>query len=616
MLRSIRWCAAVCAATGVLLVLTGCQEGSWGRRESLPPERPPRPALQGQPALADTIGSYGLLSSVSGQRVRGFSLVVGLGENGSRDCPTTIREYLVEYLSLQLAPQGGGRRRPRLSPEQLIDSLDTAVVEVVGIVPPGAPRGTRFDVQVQAIPGTATRSLEGGMLLPCDLKIYEVAQGREGLIGGRKVAGARGTVFTNPFASESNPTGISDPRQGFALSGGQTLSPRSVRLLLLEPSYSLARRIERRVNERFGHRPEAAEAMSKGYLKLHTPPEFAARPDHFIQLVTHLYLPNHPAFYERKLRELARMISSASADAERVSLMWEGIGRVGVAQIQPLYTHENPSVRFYAARAGLRLKDVTALPVMTEIAATPRHPHRLPAVKELGECAFPAATVELTPLLDDEDQEVRIAAYEGLLQHRHASAIQTQVFPNPLDPSETNLILDVVESGGEPLIYVRRTREPRVAVFGTRTPLTLPLFYSHPEERVVLNALAKTDDITLFYRAPQSQRLSEKIMVPPRLIDLIVALADLPVKDEAGRLRGVGLNYSQVVQVLAALEREGAIPARVVLERESLAELLGPAEIPERPETDEPPPVTEPPVFEEVEESPPVPSDIREPEQP
>ena len=356
--------------------------------------------------------------------------------------------------------------------------------------------------------------------------------------------------------------------------------------------------------------------MSKGYLKLHTPPEFAARPDHFIQLVTHLYLPNHPAFYERKLRELARMISSASADAERVSLMWEGIGRVGVAQIQPLYTHENPSVRFYAARAGLRLKDVTALPVMTEIAATPRHPHRLPAVKELGECAFQAATVELTPLLDDEDQEVRIAAYEGLLQHRHASAIQTQVFPNPLDPSETNLILDVVESGGEPLIYVRRTREPRVAVFGTRTPLTLPLFYSHPEERVVLNALAKTDDITLFYRAPQSQRLSEKIMVPPRLIDLIVALADLPVKDEAGRLRGVGLNYSQVVQVLAALEREGAIPARVVLERESLAELLGPAEIPERPETDEPPPVTEPPVFEEVEESPPIPSDIREPEQP
>jgi len=547
--------------------------------------------------------------------VRGFSLVVGLGENGSRDCPTTIREYLVEYLSLQLAPKGGGQRRLRLSPERLIDSLDTAVVEVVGIVPPGAPRGTRFDVQVQAIPGTATRSLEGGMLLPCDLKIFEVAEGREGLIGGRKVAGARGTVFTNPFASESNSTGMSDPRQGFALSGGQTLTQRSVRLLLLEPSYSLARRIERRVNERFGHRPQAAEAMSKGYLKLHTPPEFATRPGHFIQLVTHLYLPSHPAFYERKLRELARMISSSTADAERISLMWEGIGRVGVAQIQPLYTHENPAVRFYAARAGLRLKDATALPVMTEIAATPRHPHRLPAVKELGGCAFPSAALELTPLLDDEDQEVRIAAYEGLLQHRHASAIQTQVFPNALDPSETNLILDVVESGGEPLIYVRRTREPRVAVFGRRTLLTLPLFYSHPEERVVLNALAKTDDITLFYRDPQSHRLSEKIVVPPRLIDLIVALADLPVKDEVGRLRGVGLNYSQVVQVLAALERDGAIPARVVLERESLAELLGPAEIPERPEADELP-VTEPPAFEEVEESPPVPSDVREPEQP
>ncbi len=93
-------------------------------------------------------------------------------------------------------------------------------------------------------------------------------------------------------------------------------------------------------------------------------------------------------------------------------------------------------------------------------------------------------------------------------------------------------------------------------------------------------------------------------------------MADLPVEDEAGRLRGVGLNYSQVVQVLATLERDGALPARMVLERESLAELLGPAEIPERPEADEPPPVTEPPTFEEPGEPPGVPSGTSEPEQP
>ena len=66
------------------------------------------------------------------------------------------------------------------------------------------------------------------------------------------------------------------------------------------------------------------------------------------------------------------------------------------------------------------------------------------------------------------------------------------------------------------------------------------------------------------------------------------ALADLPTRDESDRVRGIGLNYAQVVQVLAALCRDGTIPARLVLERTSLTELLGPAPSPERRETDEP----------------------------
>jgi hypothetical protein len=64
----------------------------------------------------------------------------------------------------------------------------------------------------------------------------------------------------------------------------------------------------------------------------------------------------------------------------------------------------------------------------------------------------------------------------------------------------------------------------------------------------------------------------------------------------------VGLNYSQVVQVLAALDEDEVIPGHLVLERESLTDLLGPAEVPERPEADEVEPVTEPPALEDVEE--------------
>ena len=100
--------------------------------------------------------------------------MIGLGANGGSDCPSTIREYLLEHLTREFASPDPGERRPDFTPQQMIDSLDTAVVAVHGLVPAGAPRGTRFDLQVQAV-GTQTRSLESGVLVLCELKRFDVA---------------------------------------------------------------------------------------------------------------------------------------------------------------------------------------------------------------------------------------------------------------------------------------------------------------------------------------------------------------------------------------------------------------------------------------------------------
>ena len=117
-------------------------------------------------------------------------LVIGLGESGGSDCPSTIREYLLDYFAREFAPRDASERRPDFSPKQMIDSLDTAVVEVHGVVPGGAPRGTRFDLQVEAV-GTQTRSLEGGVLALCELKRFDVTAAGKGLVGGRTLARAR-----------------------------------------------------------------------------------------------------------------------------------------------------------------------------------------------------------------------------------------------------------------------------------------------------------------------------------------------------------------------------------------------------------------------------------------
>jgi hypothetical protein len=89
------------------------------------------------------------------------------------------------------------------------------------------------------------------------------------------------------------------------------------------------------------------------------------------------------------------------------------------------------------------------------------------------------------------------------------------------------------------------------------------------------------DDLRVF--AKQRGRMSEQIVLPPRVVDLVTALAELPVRDEAGRLRGLGLPYSQVVQVLAALSQDQTIPGEVVLEQVGPLRALVPETTPERP---------------------------------
>ena len=566
----------------VCVLLSGC---TWGHKKELPPEQPPQPMDAPDAILGDTVGSHTLIGGGEPMRLRGFGLVLGLGENGGSDCPSTIREYLLDYLAREFAPRDSSEYHPDFSPREMIDSLDTSVAVVHGIIPAGAPRGTRFDLQVEAV-GTQTRSLEGGVLVLCELKQFDVAAAGKGLVSGRTLARARGLVFTSPFKIDREPNPQTNPRRGYVLGGGVTMSDRSFRLLLQEPSYWLARNIERRINERFGQHPPIAKAMSKGYLTITTPPQYGEQPDRFLELVTHLYMNNTPDRVERRLRELSEHLDGPDSTLNHISLIWEGMGRTAISHLQPLYTHPRPSVRFYAARAGLRLKDVNALAPMYLIAENREHANRLAAIRELGNCEYFQAARRLAKLLDSSDQDTRIVAYEGLLKHKHPT-VETRRFISAVDPLQYNLTLDLVESAGPPLIYVSCSLEPRIAVFGQRMPIGLPLFYNHPDDWVTLNALEDHGDISIICRTRDGRLMTEPLMIPARVGELLQALAETPPKGRNDQQRGIGLSYTNIVQVLDALCSSGAIQATLALQKTAIADLLGPLDLPERQEGDE-----------------------------
>ena len=158
-----------------------------------------------------TIGSLAEIVGFEPVAVEGYGLVAGLAGTGSSQCPPELRTYLQQYILRQLS------KTSKLSAEELIESEDTAVVRIVGFIPPGASSGQRFDVKVSALPATQTTSLAGGYLYTAELSPY-TKLGKS----TRILATAQGPIF-NDFAGGEGAT----EKTGYVLGGG-FLSMRNV----------------------------------------------------------------------------------------------------------------------------------------------------------------------------------------------------------------------------------------------------------------------------------------------------------------------------------------------------------------------------------------------------
>ena len=141
----------------------------------------------------------------------GYGLVVGLNGTGSSEFPPQIRSHMIA----DFARRGFGestRGWGEFSPEELLNSKETAVVIVEAVIPQAASgrkptragmsdshpslRGTTFDVHVYAEPSGGTTSLEGGTLLPTLLRPGQLTTGRLqareiGAASGRRQGGIR-----------------------------------------------------------------------------------------------------------------------------------------------------------------------------------------------------------------------------------------------------------------------------------------------------------------------------------------------------------------------------------------------------------------------------------------
>jgi hypothetical protein len=521
-------------------------------------------SLDIDPIMRGTVASETGLVGFDPVVVRGSGIVVGLRETGSRQMPSDVRAFLTQ----ELAKRGFGSGQPgapKLSPQDLLNSGDTAVVIVEGVIPPGAPKGSKFDVRVTTAPGTSTTSLEGGRLLIADLRPGPL------FTGSRQpfpLAEGAGPVVINPFVEPNATQRDSINRtSGRVLDGGHVNKDMPLKLRLMTPSHSRAETIQNTINTLFPREPrqkeETAHGRSAETIDLTVPPSFRKRTGEFAELIRHT--PLNVENPEQTAMAIRRSLLANPGAAGAAAWRWQALGKRALPMIQDLYEYPEEQPRFAALNAGSKLDDQLAVPPLLELARkSDSLTIRTEAIKLLGRIGTNAEIeLGLRELLDDPDVEIRLSAFEALDKRRDPHIIAMEM--------GRKFVLNIVPSKHR-MIYVAQSGQPRVVVFGEGLSVKVPMTLYTWDGRLIVKADEGDKFLEVFYRE-RADLPATVDRVKPDLGSLIGYFARRPTPDRPET--GLNFSYSESISALHELWRMKYIDCDFRAEQDRiLAEVL------------------------------------------
>lgn len=606
--RVCGWCVLVGAA------LAGCA--------SEPPAKPIKvatPQAEVAPIFRGMIASEVEFRNTTPILVSGYGLVVGLSGTGG----LPLNDQIAASMERQLGLMGVGRSSDALkgtalegmSPSQVLRDRNVAVVQVLAAIPPGAPDGSNFDVVVRAVNAS---SLEGGKLWTTDLRIGPPTA--FGQAQARRLAVARGAVYTNPFAMEDPASTGYTGAAGRILGGGQVVDSQNVALDLLTPSHGRARSIVSAVNSRFpaetGDRGPVARGRSDSRVEVEIPERYRRDPRGFLALIQNVQIDQGAP--EQYARRYVEAIKEDPQLGERLSWALESLGERALPQIRELYDYPELAPQLAGLKAGARLNDARVVPFLRDVVGKSQGTVRTEAIALLGKVdAGPRVDSALRDLLTDNDLIVRVSAYEALAdraeraQFVYLARLMSQ-YRDRGGPDLTMQELDLVAreslpaglmqgvqrqsvfgkflydrvEGGTPLIYVTQQGLPRVVVFGDKDEVRLKGVISLWDGRLLIAQGDKPGELKLQYlRAGMTAPVTSSTKAT--IGDLVGVLARKSSSDDPRP--GMDLTYAQVVAVLATIQESGGTVHAFATEQDRLRQQLAAAEnsrdMLERPET-------------------------------
>ncbi|MFO0963278.1 MAG: flagellar basal body P-ring protein FlgI [Phycisphaerales bacterium] len=538
------------AAAALAVLATGCNEMLVERADpNIEKARVDRDAVKSQidvdPIMRGTVAAETALVGFEPVVVRGYGLVVGLRGTGSRQMPADVRAYLTQEFSKR-GFGSGTPGAPRISAQQLLNTNDTAVVIVEGVIPPGTPKGGTFDVRIFAAPGTSTTSLEGGRLLIADLRPGPL------FTGSRQpfpLAEASGPIVINPFV-EPNATqrDTISRTSGRILDGGHANKDMLLRLRLYTSSHSRAETIQNSVNALFprerGQRVDTARGRSGDTVDLAIPPSYWKRTAEFAELIRHA--PLNIENPEQTAMSVRRALLANPGAARAASWRWQALGKKALPMIQDLYEYPEEQPRLAALDAGAKLDDMLAVPHLLSMAKeSASMTYRTQALKLLGRMGTnPEIDIGLREMLNDKDVDIRLAAFEALDARGDTGIVSVEV--------GNKYTVNICPSS-HPMVYVTQSGKPKIVIFDESLSIKRPMTVVAWSNRLIMKADEGDDLIQVRYQEREdAPPVNDRVKAD--LLEFVSFLGRRATVDRPES--GLNFSYSETISALHALWRE------------------------------------------------------------
>jgi hypothetical protein len=242
-----------------------------------------------------------------------------------------------------------------------------------------------------------------------------------------------------------------------------------------------------------------------------------------------------------------------SGDKESSEIALEAIGRESLTKLGALLNASDVEVRFRAARCMLNLGDDRAVNTLRTLAAEKDSPWRFEALDAIMTAARRNDASALGQrLLRDSDTRMVRAAFEHLCRMEDPAVMREVI--------GRSFFLEQVAQTDHRAIFVSRSGDPRIVLFGAPLTCRDNVFVESPDGTLVVDSRAGRNYISVTRKHPTRPGVIGPVRTGMGLADLIRTLgAELATRE--GRLLGLGASYMQVIALLEQMSAKGAVRA-------------------------------------------------------